>query len=155
MTAGGTSPVGNPSHRLAERDLLVLEVTPEAAGHIAVALLLHAKEARKAALDLPVGLDDLTTAFVNRARRGQDGSPLQDLWKVRQAAVVTPRLLTYADTAKALGVGESTVKRLVRRGDITAVHVLGAARIPVAEVDAYITRLLEEDSHTDKDNEAC
>lgn len=132
---------GPSPRRTHDGDLVLLQLTAEAAGHLTMALQRHVQWARQAGLGLPAGLAELERSLANRASRGQAGSPLQDLWEVRQSEVVTPRLLTYADTARTLGVGESTVKRLVKRGDLTAVHVIGSARIAVAEIDRYIDDL--------------
>lgn len=123
------------------RDLLVLAVSAEVAGHLCIALQQHVRWARGTGLGLPEGLKDLEVALATRARRGQQGTPLEDLWSVRHAAQVSPKLLSYAAAAQILGVGERTVKRLVAAGDLPVVRVLGSARIRVEQLDSYIEQL--------------
>ncbi len=137
------------------RDVIVLSVTAEVAGHVTIALQEHRKWARRAGLALPEELPEIERALAIRARRGQDGTPLEDLWSVRHAQTMTPRLLTYAATATVLGVGERTVKRLVAAGDLTPVRIGGSSRVRVEDVDDYIARLTESASTSPKDVPAC
>lgn len=46
--------------------------------------------------------------------------------------------LTIKDVAAALAVGESVVRRLVREGAITHVHVGARVRVGQAQLDAYV-----------------
>lgn len=124
-----------------DRDVLLMSVSAEVAGHVCIALQQHRKWARTAGLAVPDELDQLERALANRARRGQAGTPLEDLWTVRHSEVMAPRLLTYAATAQVLGVGERTVKRLVQSCDLTPVRIGGSARIRVEELEDYIDQL--------------
>lgn len=72
---------------------------------------------------------------------GQGGHTFGDLDGSPDAAPVTPRLLTYRDAATVLALSESGVKRLVRNGDLPVVHVGGAARIRLSDIDVYVERL--------------
>ncbi len=138
------------------RDVIVLSVTAELAGHLTVALQEHRKWARRAGLALPEELPEIERALAIRARRGQTGTPVEDLWSVRHAQTMTPRLLTYAATATVLGVGERTVKRLVAAGDLTPVRIGGSSRVRVEQLDDYIARLAAESlSPSTKDVPAC
>jgi len=136
-------------------DLLLLTMSAEVAGHVTIALQQHRKWARTAGLAVPDELDHLERALAIRARRGQTGTPVEDLWSVRHAQTMTPRLLTYAATATVLGVGERTVKRLVAAGDLTPVRIGGSSRVRVEDVDDYIARLTESASTSPKDVPAC
>jgi len=52
-----------------------------------------------------------------------------------------PRLLTISETARRLRVSDVTVRRLIRRGELSAVQLGGkgsAVRIPVDELDAWL-----------------
>lgn len=53
-------------------------------------------------------------------------------------------LLTFGEVAQLLGVGEGTVRSLVAEGEIRAVTIqsYGRRRIPRAELDEYLSRLL-------------
>jgi len=57
----------------------------------------------------------------------------------------SPLLLTFVQAAKLLGVGESTVRELVGEQELRAVTIqtYGRRRIPRAEIDDYISRLLD------------
>lgn len=57
----------------------------------------------------------------------------------------TPLLLTFAQAAELLGVGEGTVRELVGEQELRAVTIqsYGRRRIPRAEIDDYISRLLD------------
>jgi excisionase family DNA binding protein len=43
-----------------------------------------------------------------------------------------------------LGISESAVRRLIRRGELRAVKIFADLRVPVAEIDALIARKLSE-----------
>jgi excisionase family DNA binding protein len=49
-----------------------------------------------------------------------------------------PRVERVAETARALGVSEQTVRRLVRDGSLHAIHVRGQVRLDGREVRAYL-----------------
>ncbi len=142
--------------RRPEPDLLLLTMSAELAGHLTVAVQQHRSWARRAGLALPDELDELERALANRARRGQTGTPVEDLWQVRHAEQVSPKLLSYAATAAVLGVAERTVKRLVAAGDLTPVRIGGSSRVRVEQVDDYIERLTAQSlTPSTKDVSAC
>lgn len=58
-----------------------------------------------------------------------------------EAPPVLPRLLTVPQAATALGLGESTVHGLIRRGLLGSRKVGSARRIPVEDLDAFVSRL--------------
>jgi len=126
------------------QDVIVLSVTAELAGHLCLAVQQHRQWARTAGLAVPDELDQLERALANRARRGQDGTPLEDLWSVRHAQTMTPRLLDYAAAGQVLGVSVRTVKRLVAAGVLTPVKIGGSSRIRIEQVDDYLERLTAE-----------
>jgi excisionase family DNA binding protein len=54
------------------------------------------------------------------------------------------RLLTFEQTAEALGVGRTTVQELVDRGELPVVSVTGrAVRIDTRDVEAFVKRKRE------------
>jgi excisionase family DNA binding protein len=121
---------------------MVLDVPAELAGHVATALRLHRDWSARTGIRVPPGFAELERVFTSRARRGQAGTALDDLWSLRDAAEVIPRLLTYSQAATALSCSERQVKRLVSDGVLTAVRVgSGAARVRVADLDAYVVSL--------------
>jgi excisionase family DNA binding protein len=60
-----------------------------------------------------------------------------------QAAVVK-LLLDYSEVGQALGLSETKVRNLVRRGQINAVSIGRSRRIPVAELERYVEHLGEQ-----------
>ena len=139
-----------------DADLLLVTLTAEVAGHLCLAVQQHRQWARRAGLALPDELDQLERALATRARRGQEGTPLEDLWSVRHAQTMSPQLLDYAATAQVLGVSERSVKRIIATGDLTAVRIGGSSRVRVEQLDDYIARLAAESLHpSTKDVSAC
>ena len=54
---------------------------------------------------------------------------------------VAPLLLRLERTAEALDCSPTTVKRLIKAGELPAVKVHGATRIRVADLQAYVEQL--------------
>jgi excisionase family DNA binding protein len=134
---------------------LLIDVSPELAGHLALAIGQHRQWADRAGLQLPAGLPEFERHLTSRATQGQRGTPLEDLWRVRDGDQVTRRLLTYDDAARALACSLRTVKRLVAKGQLTAVHLAGAARIRVTDLDAYVDGLLSTNAPTSTGESLC
>lgn len=57
------------------------------------------------------------------------------------ARTVTPVSYCVEDAAKALGIGRTFVYNLIKDGKIKAVHIGRRTLIPVAEVEAFMSRL--------------
>jgi excisionase family DNA binding protein len=59
-----------------------------------------------------------------------------------------PRFLKLEDVAEILNVSVSQVKALVRRHDLRAVRIpdKGVYRVEVAELEAFIARLYEQEA---------
>ncbi|TYP88433.1 helix-turn-helix domain-containing protein [Blastococcus xanthinilyticus] len=128
---------------------LVFDVPAELAGHLGTALGVHlnwltrTEQGRSVAPQPGVlhALQAMRQLFADRATAGQDGTPLRDLWTVRHAPAMAPKLLSLDDTATALGCSERTVKRLIADGVLPAVKLLGATRVRVQDLDTYIAGL--------------
>jgi excisionase family DNA binding protein len=58
----------------------------------------------------------------------------------RTAAEFTPLLLTIPQAASVLAVGRTTVYELIGAGDLEAVHIGRAVRVPVVELHAFVER---------------
>ncbi|MGT2426604.1 helix-turn-helix domain-containing protein [Amnibacterium kyonggiense] len=54
---------------------------------------------------------------------------------------MSPLLLTPVEAAAALGVGRSTVFRLIQTGALPSVRIGANRRIRVADVEAYVAGL--------------
>jgi excisionase family DNA binding protein len=50
-------------------------------------------------------------------------------------------LLTIRDTCELLGIGRSTLYRLIDRGEIPVIHIGRAVRLRRSDVDAWIDQL--------------
>jgi excisionase family DNA binding protein len=55
-------------------------------------------------------------------------------------------LLRIPDAANVLGVGRTTLCKLINDGDINVVHIGRAVRIPFAELKAFVARRQDNDS---------
>ncbi len=49
-----------------------------------------------------------------------------------------PRLLTVLEVANILGLGQSTVYLLIKRGELTCVHIGRAVRVRQEDLEAFI-----------------
>lgn len=67
-------------------------------------------------------------------------SPTGDGGTVLGKVPVGPPFLSLRDAAEWLGASLSTVKRLIARGELTAVYVGKRRKIPAALLTAYISR---------------
>lgn len=120
------------------RLLLVLDVSAEAAAHAAVALRWYR---RRAATDTPPELQELEVMLAERSTGvcgGQAGSSLDDVSRALETQVVKPTTLSYADAGRWLGVSGSSVKRLVRSGELSPVHIGGSVRLAVDDLQAFL-----------------
>jgi len=50
-------------------------------------------------------------------------------------------LLRISDAANVLGIGRTTLYKLIDDGDINVVHIGRAVRVPVTELHAFVDRL--------------
>ncbi len=49
-------------------------------------------------------------------------------------------LLTIVEAARALSIGRTTMYELIGAGEIDVVHIGRAVRVPVSELDAFVSR---------------
>jgi excisionase family DNA binding protein len=59
-------------------------------------------------------------------------------------AEVQPLLRTVAEAAIELRVGKSTVKKMIRSGELGSITIGASRRIPADEVREYLRRKLQE-----------
>ena len=64
----------------------------------------------------------------------------------QEVPAVRRLLITKAEAAEQLGVSVRTVERLIAAGRLPLVHVEGAARLRVADVEAYVDSLVPTDT---------
>ncbi len=115
----------------------------ETARHLASALHAHRVRVERDGGAVPATLHMLERLARSRVNPGQAGSTFDQPGTAPHDESVTARLLTYRAAADALAVSESTVKRLVAAGALPVVHVGGAARIRVEDLDAFVGGMTE------------
>lgn len=88
---------------------------------------------------MPAALTELVMAF--RVRTGQDGSDFDAASDDRDGAGMA-LTLDFREAGELLGgLSESTVKRLVRDGELDAVHIGRSARIRADDLRQYVADL--------------
>jgi excisionase family DNA binding protein len=118
--------------------------------HLVAALEGYREALRRNGIAPPPDLRRLVDAL--RVSGGQSGPRNADLDDSADAGSMQQLALTYRDSADRLGVSESTVKRLVRDGQLPAVDILGARRIRSKDLDAYLEELGSEQADETKRN---
>lgn len=121
MGAGGSSPIDGWMVLLGAIDML---------------------QQRRRSLGRPL-LEELaalrTLAF--RVMSGQPGPMSAEAPAPLHHAGMARLLVNIAEAADMLGVSETTVKRLIRAGELPAVKVGGSTRIRCTDVGSYVMRL--------------
>ncbi len=124
------------------------EETPSAVlTHPALAITRYVRQLRKDGLPVPSMVDELAsflTLYVRtrQAATGSDG----DYGTPHDVPVVRRLLITKAEAAEQLGISVRTVERLITAGRLPLVHVEGAARLRVADLEAYVDSLVPADT---------
>jgi excisionase family DNA binding protein len=106
--------------------------------HLRRALALYRRQCRTDAMRWPAELEELSLALA--APDGIERQESDDTDDELHHDDVR-RLLTYRQTADRLGVGERTVRSLVKRGDLRAVAIGRSRRVDVQDADAYVDSL--------------
>lgn len=120
--------------------MFLLDLDRIAVAHLHRALSRYEAELRRDAQYLPDGLQALRDALC-RVRAGQDGPAEREANELAQGAAMTPMLVTFDRAAVVLDVSTSTVKRLVKSGELAAVKVAGATRVRCEDLADYVARL--------------
>jgi excisionase family DNA binding protein len=111
----------------------------ELIAHLVIALSRYHRQLRAEGGRVPAQIEDLITFLADRVRAGQvvptHGAP--------SAPSAVPRrlLVTKRDAAEQLGVSLRTIERLIAAGRLPLVHVEGAARVRVGDLEAYVESL--------------
>lgn len=110
--------------------------------HLVMALSGYLRQLRTDRRRVPGQLVDLTAFLAARARPCQE-VPLLDRARAGSDPPAVPRrlLITKAEAAEQLGVSLRTIERLISAGRLPLVHVEGAARVRVADLEAYVQGL--------------
>jgi excisionase family DNA binding protein len=129
----GTLPSPAPSRGLPPTELMA---------HLVIALSKYHRLLRMNGGRVPAEIEDLVLVLTDRAG-GLHPVPLLDHCRAAAASSVMPRrlLVTKSEAAEQLCVSLRTLERLISAGRLPLVHVEGAARVRVADLEAYVQRL--------------
>jgi excisionase family DNA binding protein len=129
----GTLPSPAPSRGLPPTELMA---------HLVIALSRYHRLLRTTGGRVPAEIEDLVLVLTDRARAPHP-VPLHDPCRAPSALSAIPRrlLVTKSEAAEQLSVSLRTLERLISAGRLTLVHVEGAARVRVADLEAYVQRL--------------
>ena len=114
----------------------------ELVAHLVIALSRYHRLLRTTGGRVPAEIEDLVLVLTNRARPLHP-VPLHDPCRAASESSAIPRrlLVTKSEAAEQLCVSLRTLERLISAGRLPLVHVEGAARIRVADLEAYVQRL--------------
>jgi excisionase family DNA binding protein len=134
------------------RDGRRVVTTPEEAlsavlTHLARAIARYVRQLRKDGVPVPAMVDELgafLTLYVRtrQAVTGVDG----DYGTPPDIPMMRRLLITKAEAAEQLGISVRTVERLIAAERLPLVHVEGAARLRVADLEAYVDALVPLDT---------
>jgi excisionase family DNA binding protein len=123
------------------------EETPaEVLTHLALAINRYVRQLRKDGLPVPSILDELAAFLTLYVRTRQAATGVDGDYGTPQDVPVQRILITKAEAAEQLGVSVRTVERLIAAGRLPLVHVEGAARLRVADLEAYVDALVPLDT---------
>ena len=124
------------------------EETPSAVlTHLALAVTRYVRQLRKDGVAVPSIIDELAAFLTLYVRTRQAVTGVDGGYGTSQDVPVMPRLLiTKAEAADQLGVSVRTVERLIAARRLPLVHVEGAARLRVADLEGYVDALVPLDT---------
>ena len=131
------------------------EETPSAVlTHLALAITRYARQLRNEGLPVPPTLDELAAFLTMYVRTRHAATGVDGEYGAPEDVPVVPRLLiTKAEAAERLAVSVRTVERLITAGRLPLVHVEGAARLRVADLEAYVDALIPETERSEREDE--
>jgi excisionase family DNA binding protein len=114
----------------------------ELMAHLAIALSRYLRQLRAEGGRGPAQIEDLIAFLAARVMALHD-VPMLDPRRAASDPPAKPRrlLITKSDAAELLGVSLRTIERLISAGRLPLVHVEGAARVRVADLEAYVQGL--------------
>lgn len=133
ISAGTTSEGGDVVNERSEMECLA---------YVEDALRRQAVRYRNNAWMTPTGILNLLEMVGFRVSRGQDGSSGDGRSEIEERVDQGPTLLVkYKTAAQLLDVSESTVKRLIKAGELHPVSIGGASRLRRTELEAFVAAL--------------
>jgi excisionase family DNA binding protein len=123
------------------------ETTSAVLTHLALAITRYVRQLRKEGAPVPSMVEELAACLTMYVRTRQTASGVNGDYGTPQDVPVVRRLLiTKAEAAEQLGISVRTVHRLIAAGKLPLVHVEGAARVRVADLEAYMDSLVSPDT---------
>ena len=131
------------------------EETPSAVlTHLALAITRYTRQLRNDGLPVPPTLDELAAFLTIYVRTRHTATGVDGEYGAPEDVPMMPRLLiTKAEAAERLAVSVRTVERLITAGRLPLVHVEGAARLRVADLEAYVDALIPETERSEREDE--
>jgi excisionase family DNA binding protein len=119
------------------------QLPAELIAHLVIALSRYLRHLRAESARVPPQLEDFTTFLADRVRARRDVL-LLDPWRAGSDPSARPRrlLITKREAAEQLGISLRTIERLISSGRLPLVHVEGAARVRVSDLEAYVQGLV-------------
>ena len=118
--------------------LFLVELDERLCWHLAAALKAHTGRLRSEGLPAVPVLADLGAAMARlAARSGHDVPDPAVFAAMVQDRAMPPLLLTLPQAARALGLGERTLRRLVRSGEVPSVKVGSRVLVRHRDLEAY------------------
>jgi excisionase family DNA binding protein len=114
----------------------------ELIAHLVLALSKYLRQLRTEGGRAPAEIEALMIFLTDPARALHDAT-LLDGCRAAYDPSATPRrlLITKNDAAELLGVSLRTIERLISAGRLPLVHVEGAARVRLTDLEAYVQSL--------------
>ena|GEM_PF-1248470 len=118
------------------------QLPAELIAHLVIALSRYRRQLRAEGARAPAQIEDLISFLADRAKARHDVLML-DPWRAAPDPPAMSRrlLITKSDAAEQLGVSLRTIERLISSGRLPLVHVEGAARVRVTDLEAYVQGL--------------
>jgi excisionase family DNA binding protein len=91
-------------------------------------------------------IDELAAFLTLYVRTRQAATGVDGDYGTPHDVPVRRLLITKAEAAERLGISVRTVERLIAAGRLPLVHVEGAARLRVADLEAYVDALVPLDT---------
>jgi excisionase family DNA binding protein len=118
------------------------QLPAELIAHLVIALSRYRRQLRAEGGRVPPQIEDVITFLADRAKARHDVLML-DPWRTASNPSALPRrlLITKSEAAEQLGVSLRTIERLISSSRLPLVHVEGAARVRVSDLEAFVEGL--------------
>jgi excisionase family DNA binding protein len=118
------------------------QLPAELIAHLVIALSRYRRQLRAEGGRVPAQIEHLISFLADRVKARHDVLML-DPWRAASDHAAMPRrlLITKSDAAEQLGVSLRTIERLISSGRLPLVHVEGAARVRVTDLETYVQSL--------------